>query len=85
MYSSLQDTSHMHCSESLFLGYSLIKKEGTQLYKSCTCFTPNLEYDGVGPFYLFSEIFYKVIVAKVRLRLQVKTIYMSKRKTLFMA
>ena len=85
MYSTLQDTSHVHCSKRLFLSYLLIKKEGTQLYKSCTCFTPNFELPGTEPFYLLSESFYKVIMAKVRLRLEVKTIYMSKRKTLFMA
>ena len=36
-------------------------------------------------FYLFNKTFYKVIVAKVRLCLEVKTIYMSKRESLFMA
>ena len=36
-------------------------------------------------FYLFNKTFYKVIVAKVRLLLEVQIIYTSKRKTLFMA
>ena len=35
--------------------------------------------------YLFNKTFYKVIVAKVRLCLEVKMIDMSKWKTLFMA